>query len=290
MQRFLNSYERVTYEKLRAVTDQVGAHVFSKVRLADVIPVNNSGITDHEFSFSLKSHVDFLVTDSDQNVQFCVEFDGPTHQQPEQIRRDELKNRLLTTFNVPFMRINSRYLEEKYRGLDLLTYFVDVWFLARAFDDAQVRGQIPSDEIFDPSSILSNGLPNGKRWPYWISVDLQCDIQRMFKEHMLAQPAPSDWIGKDESGNYRCLAWVFTSAEVCVFIETGMRGHNFPAVYSAELLSQLAIYDLHEAIQKNLAGERITVSKETLEAKLADYQSRFEMRSSSCCNFPRQPG
>lgn len=287
MGRFLNSYEAVTYDKLCAITEPVGAHVFSKVRLADVISVNNSGISNEEFSFSLKSHVDFLVTDSEQDVQFCVEFDGPTHRQPEQIRRDELKNQLLKKFRVPFIRINSRYLEDRYRGLDLLTYFVDVWFLAQAFDEAQERGQIPPEEIFDPTFIISDGQPNGKRWPYWISIELQTDIQRMYKEQLIAQPAPSNWIGVDDRGNYRCLAWLFLTPETCVFIETGMRGHGFPAVYSSDLLSQLAVYDLHAAIQKALDGSAARVPRDTLESRLADYKRRFEFRCSAGCNLPR---
>lgn len=287
MDRFLNSYEAVTYDKLRAVTEPVGAHVFSKVRLADVIPVNNSGISNEEFSFSLKSHVDFLVTNSDHNIQFCVEFDGPTHRQSAQIRRDELKNQLLTKFQVPFIRINSRYLEDRYRGLDLLTYFVDVWFLAQAFNEAQERGQIPPEEMFDPTFIISDGQPNGKKWPYWISIELQADIQRMFKKHLIEQPSPSDWIGMDDRGNYRCLAWLFLTAETCVFIETGMRGHSFPVVYSSDLLSQLAVYDLHVAIRKTLDGTAAKVPREALESKLADYKLRFEFRCSASCNLPR---
>lgn len=109
MGQFLNNYERVTYDKLKAVADRVGAHVFSKVRLADVIPVNSSGISDAEFTFALKSHVDFLVTDSEQEPQFCVEFDGPRHRDEEQIKRDEIKNDLLARFDMPYMRGASRF-------------------------------------------------------------------------------------------------------------------------------------------------------------------------------------
>jgi hypothetical protein len=287
MGRFLNSYEEVTYNKLRAVTEPVGAHVFSKVRLADVIPVNNSGISNEEFSYSLKAHVDFLVTNAEQDVQFCVEFDGPTHRQPEQIRRDEIKNQLLTKFRVPFIRINSRYLEDRYRGLDLLTYFVDVWFLAQAFDEAQERGQIPPEETFDPTFIISDGQPNGKKWPYWISIELQTDIQRMFKKQLVAQPSPSDWIGTDSHGNYRCIAWLFLTPETCVFIETGMRGHSFPAVYSSDLLSQLAIYELHEKTQRAISGSVVPVSRDVLDSRLEDYKRRFEFRCSAGCNLPR---
>lgn len=287
MDRFLNSYEAITYEKLRAVSDPVGAHVFSKVRLADVIPVNNSGITNEDFSFSLKAHVDFLVTDSEQNIQFCVEFDGPTHRKPEQIRRDEIKNRLLTKFNVPFLRINSLYLDKKYRDLDLLTYFVDVWFLARAFDEAQEQGTIPPEEIFDPAFIFSDGKPESKKWPYWISIELQADIKRMCKKHLVAQPVPSHWVGVDERGNYRCIAWIFLTPESCVFIETGMRGHNFPAVSSSEILEQLAVYDLHESITRTLNGLSGAIELAAFEGRFQHYESNFSMRSSCGCNFPR---
>ncbi len=286
MDRFMNRYEEVTYDKLRAVSDPLGAHVFPKVRLADVIPVNNSGISNEEFGFSLKAHVDFLVTDAEQEVQFCVEFDGPTHRNPEQIRRDELKNQLLARFRVPFIRINSRYLEERYRGLDLLTYFVEIWFLSKAFDEAQQRGDIPEEEFFDPAFVLSDGRPNGKKWPYWLSIEHQAEIQKLFKQQLVAQPAPSHWVGTDDRGNYRCIAWLFLTSNSCVFIETGMRGHRFPAVSSADLLSQLAVYDLHVAIQRALERKVETSSRELFEARLADYERRYSMRSAFTCGAP----
>ena len=157
---FLNKYEQLTYSKIKAVAGKVGAHVFSKVRLADFLPINKSGIPASEFRFALQSHVDFLVTDSEYKSEFSVEFDGPTHTSPDQINRDQKKNNLLKRFEHPFIRINSRYLDDKYRGLDLLTYFVDVWFLAKAFYEAQSQGHIPYDEPFDPAFIISDGTPD----------------------------------------------------------------------------------------------------------------------------------
>jgi hypothetical protein len=202
MNSFLNRYETVTYDKLRAVADKVGAHVFSKVRLADVIPVNKSGISNEEFSYALKAHVDFLVTDANQIPQFCVEFDGPSHQDPVQVRRDEIKNMLFDKFDMPYVRVNGRYLDDKYRGLDLLTYFVDVWFLCIAFDEAQAAGNIPGDEIFDPSSIISDGQPNGRTWPYWLSLDLQIRIQKMYEVRTIVQPAPSHGLERIRRARY----------------------------------------------------------------------------------------
>src|ERR1019366_8219683 len=133
----LNRYEEVTYQRLRAVCEPVEAHVFPKVRLADVLPITGSDITDQQFAFSLKSHFDFVVADEKYRPQFSVEFDGPTHRTVIQIQRDRTKNELCEEFEYPLLRINARYLDRKYRGYDLLSYFVDVWYHGKAFCEAQ---------------------------------------------------------------------------------------------------------------------------------------------------------
>ncbi len=260
--------------------------MFSKVRLADVIPVNNSGISSEEFSYALKAHVDFLVTNEDQIPQFCVEFDGPSHRDPVQVRRDEIKNTLLDKFDMPYVRVNARYLEDKYRGLDLLTYFVDVWFLAIAFDDAQSAGSIPWDEPFDPTFIVTERLPDGRTWPYWLSLDLQLEIQKLHAAGRIAQRSPSHWIGEDQRSNLRCLAWLFIAEDSCVFIETGMRRHRFPAVCHSEVLSQLAVYDLYDAIRAALDGSSHPKSTEDIQLRLAHYEDSYSKCYSATCSFP----
>jgi hypothetical protein len=288
MDKFLNKYETVTYDKIKAVADKVGAHVFSKVRLADVLPVNNSGISDAEFGFALKSHVDFLVTNSEQEPQFCVEFDGPKHRDTEQVRRDEIKNGLFERFDMPYMRINARYLADRYRGLDLLTFFVDVWFLSIAFHDSQAAGHIPSDEPFDPTFILSNG--SDRSWPYWLSWNLQVKIRRLYDQGRIAQLAPSHWIGADGRGNLRCIAWLFITEDGCLFIETGMRKHRFPAVYCSEVLAQLAVYDLYDILVPALQGQKTLSPPSEVDKRLRYYQANYEMLSAASCGPPERKG
>lgn len=237
MVKFLNTYEIVTYDKIKAAADKYGANVFSKVRLRDVLPVDDSGISTYEYNYALKAHVDFLVTNSMQEPQFCVEFDGPSHRQPEQVKRDLIKNRLFERFDMPYLRIKSNYLEDRFRGLDLLTYFVEVWFIWIAFNEAQAGGHIADDEIFDPSFIYSDGSDSTRTWPYWLSWHRQIRLQRMYDKGTLAQMVPSHWIGEDKRGNLRCIAWLFVSEHECQMIETGMREHCFPAVCCSELLS-----------------------------------------------------
>ncbi len=172
--KLLNRYEEITYDKLKTACDPVGAHVFPKVRVADVVSLNGLGLTQEQFSYGLKSHFDFLVTDKEYSPLFSVEYDGEWHKRDTaQIKHDAMKGIICDRANHSLLRINSRYLEREFRGLDLLTYFVDVWFLREAFEEAQNNGGVPYDEPFDPAFIYSTGTDDGKRWPYWLSIDLQ---------------------------------------------------------------------------------------------------------------------
>jgi len=271
---FLNRYEEVTYEKLRAVCEPQNAHVFSKVRLADIFPISNSGLSDQDFRFALQSHADFLVTDSKYERQFCVEFDGPSHNEPQQITRDKQKNSLFSFFKVPLLRINSKYLEPKYRGLDLLTYFVEVWFLDRAFCEAQENGNIPFDEIFDPAFIIHDGK---EKFPYWLSLEQQVCIQKLADQKKIAQPCPSSWIGIDSNDNYRCLAWILVKPDTAVYVKTGMRSQRFHAVIPSDLLAMIAVCDLYEELKRFLSGEVRGYSKSDLKQEVDFYQQNYKL-------------
>ncbi|MCL4855520.1 MAG: hypothetical protein KJZ78_29500, partial [Bryobacteraceae bacterium] len=208
----------------------------------------------------------------------------------EQFKRDEIKNDLLARFDMPYMRINARYLEDRYRGLDLLTYFVDVWFLSIAFDEAQAAGHIPLDEPFDPSFIISDGTPGGRTWPYWLSLDLQAKIEKSYERGTVAQMSPSHWIGADQRGNIRCITWLFVTEDGCLFIETGMREHRFPAVCCSEVLSQLAVYDLYDALALALKGQRQLSSASALDARMRHYETHYELHSSASCGVRTTKG
>jgi Protein of unknown function (DUF2726) len=271
---FLNRYEEVTYEKLRAVCEPQNAHVFPKVRLADILPIDNSGLSNQDFGFALKSHADFSVIDSEQKIQFCVEFDGLSHNEPKQIRRDKQKNSLFNFFKVPLLRINSKYLEPKYRGLDLLTYFVEVWFLDRAFCEAQENGDIPFDEIFDPAFIIHDDKQN---FPYWLSLEQQVCIKKLADEKKIAHSCPSSWVGIDSNDNYRCLTWILVNPDTAVYVETCMRSQRFHAVIPSDLLPMIAVCDLYEELQRVLSCEIKGYSNLALKQKVDFYRQNYKL-------------
>jgi len=283
LKRLLNQYEEVTCEMLRAVCAPNGARVYAKVRLADIFPIEGSGISSEDFRFALQSHVDSLVVNQCCQPEFCVEFDGPTHKDPGQVCRDKRKNGLFERFDASLLRINSRYLTRKFRGLDLLTYFVEVWFLANAFYEAQENGGVPYDEPFDPASIMTDMKTPTRRWPYWLSLESQLAIQSLHKEGRVASFGCSDWIGQDKDGNYRCLAWLYVTSNAVVFAKTGMHYQRFRGVDQSDLLSMIARVDLYEELLRVLNGAKASEPPEALEMELDTFQREFTMCAMGLC-------
>ena len=240
---------------MREVAEENGAHVFIKVRLADAIPVNHSGVSDADFSFALKAHLDFLVTDADSNSLFAIEFDGPTHRTETQQKRDRQKDALMERFALPLLRINANYLHRKYRDLDLLSYFIEVWFLQDSFYTAQEAGLVPFEEDFDPKFLILHDGHSRRSFPYWLSREPEAKIRDLFKTGQIASPHPNYWIGLDDAARYRCIMWILLPGGGCCFVETGMRSQRFP-VSKSDILEQVAVFDLFEQIQSVICGVR----------------------------------
>jgi ssDNA-binding Zn-finger/Zn-ribbon topoisomerase 1 len=132
LKRMLNSPERITYARLRGVCELRGAEVYAKVRLADVLPIENSGLPQASYEFALQSHYDFLVTGWDQVPLFAVEFDGPQHGQSPQFERDAKKDELSRRFGLTLLRIRAEDLCRTEWQLDRLTELIERWFKEHA--------------------------------------------------------------------------------------------------------------------------------------------------------------
>lgn len=155
---FVNKYEEITNDILSSKCIEHGAHVFPKVRLADVFNVKFGSTEKNLFNYALKSHFDFIVYDKEFMPLFAVEVDGKYHfKDKRQIKNDKIKDDLCEKYMLPLLRINSNYLVEKFRNTCLLDWLVDIWFLREAFFAAQDNGIVPEDEIFDPYSVWYDG-------------------------------------------------------------------------------------------------------------------------------------
>lgn len=128
LKRLLNSPERITYGRLREVCARHAAEVHAKVRLADVLPIEDSGLPRTLYEFALQSHYDFVITGRNQAPLFAVEFDGPQHGDSPQAERDAKKDHLSRQFRIPLLRVRADDLSRTEWHLDRLTELIERWF------------------------------------------------------------------------------------------------------------------------------------------------------------------
>jgi len=277
LKRLLNFHEEVTHLRLRHACEQHNARVYAKVRIADTLPIDGSGISDEQYSFALRAHFDFVVTDSFHSPLFAVEFDGPSHETENQQRLDSLKNALCDRFELPLLRVKAQHLVTKFRNFDLLSWIVETWFLADAFNDAQASGIVPYDEPFDP--MMFSSLPGrNERFPMWLSVELRIKIQRLSKAGKCLDPVPSEWIGKDNDGTYRGITWIRVTEDSGVCAHSAMRSQQFPIVTS-ELLSEILVFEIHGKLEEILEGTDTPEPRRDIYARLKTYEDKYKM----CC-------
>jgi ssDNA-binding Zn-finger/Zn-ribbon topoisomerase 1 len=200
LKRMLNSPERITYARLREVCELHVAEVYAKVRLADVLPIEGSGLPKALYEFALQSHYDFVVTGSDQVPLFAMEFDGPQHAHSPQSERDAKKDELSSRFRLPLLRIRAEDLCRTEWQLDRLTERIEQWFndhteLATGDSRMELKTKCPlcGDKMvrkpskFGPflscvrypdckGSCELPGRPNRFNIPVWGKVLITCSI------------------------------------------------------------------------------------------------------------------
>ena len=275
--KILNLHEEATNQRLVEGCSTYGASAYPKVRLADVLPIENSGITNAEYSYAMKAHFDFVVCDKEKIPQFAVEFDGPLHRNSDQQERDKKKNGLCKYFGFPLLRINSNHLPKKYKEYDLLSWCVENWFLSIEFKKAQEDGHVPWDEPYDPMMFIN--LPGRKsKFPMRLASEVRLKIQKLAKQGKIVSPFISDWIGIDKNGDYHGIAWVRISEGLGVATETAMRKQQFP-VSETELLSEILCFQIIEAVEGVLEGHRKPEEYSSIMNRLENCAETFKVRS-----------
>lgn len=290
MKRLLNLSEERAKAELDAVASRHGLGVHAKVRVADVLPIEGSGVTSDLYRYALMAHFDFVVTDLDFDPRFAVEFDGPGHAAPRAKALDAKKDALCQAFGLSLLRIRSSHLPKAYSDLSLLEWIVDVYHLQRAFDDAQAGGSVPYDESFDPFFIVADSMealsdPKARRFPYWISREAALSIQRLHKQGKVAQRSTSGLIGLDKEGNRRGIEYIRVNATHGILVSSGMRAQLFP-VPLTDLLRELLLISVHDKLQRYLATGSGLTPIETIRRLHALYDARLAML---CCHSSSGP-
>ncbi|MES2765571.1 MAG: DUF2726 domain-containing protein [Bacteroidota bacterium] len=278
MKKILNATEARVNEQLKKICEEFEAHVWVKERLADVLKIENSGIDNHAYSYALKSHFDFIISDKEFIPLFGVEFDGPTHNQAASIENDKIKNQLCEKFGFPLLRIRYNYLETRARGMDFLTWLIEVWFSEQSFNEEQQAGNIPYDESFDPLAILYQSKKNGA-FPYRLSLPHAIQIEKLAKEGKCQEPVLSSMIASDKEGNLRGLGFIKVNDKGYAFAETAMRAQSFP--FASDLFDEIVQIETHGALLKILNGDGDIIAPEFLDERIKNFQNNYELRRAS---------
>lgn len=270
----LNLPESETDRRLREVCDDFDARVFAKVRVADVLPIERSGIDDLLYRYALQAHFDFVVTDDNNNPLFAVEFDGAGHSKPEAQKRDEKKNELCRLFKLSLLRINRKYLSADFSNWDLLRWFCTVFFVKQGWDQSVESGEIPyEDSIFDPM-FVSVTTKSGAR-----SLELErvarAEFGQLFRDGKIPFHV-SNWItARDGDHVLRAIAWINTSKEEGVLVETAMQHHRL-GDWVQFAVRGIVLNQLVTSVHAVLDGIEEAIASEIIDGRVEEFKRKYE--------------
>jgi hypothetical protein len=280
----------------RVVDRWPGARLCIKPRIADVLAIEGSGITDRQFSYALKAHFDFVICRHDSDKlrdmpQFAVELDGAQHRtDPAQIARDKHKNAICEHLGLPLVRARAPSLK-RVGDQALLEWLAELWFVYHSvYCGSSTRGG-DRDECEDDDS----GRPG--RFSYarvWQELDDGGDLDRFgidgpydpfaalrreFQRFVHGRKVVGVWeafAGEDEGG-VACGVIVLGLGQGRCLVAQGRCSlrHFIPAPLLAETVAlDLALVEMVELTRDYTMGR-----VEALEPSLAQAATRGLRRS-----------
>lgn len=149
LKRLSNLSEQRIHDEIVGATNDYYAHIYRKVRIADVIDI--AGLPSHLASrYALQAHFDFCICGEDHEPAFAIEFDGGGHD----TRNDARKNEIARAADLALFRIDERLLNRTRGGVTFLQYLVHTYFLGNSFLEMQEREEMDPTEPFMMSGFL----------------------------------------------------------------------------------------------------------------------------------------
>jgi hypothetical protein len=265
----VNEYEIATDVALREIGERRGVRVCPKVRIADVLKIESSGLTNEEYSYSLRSHFDFVIVDRNgAHPHFAVEFDGPRHDvDPGAILRDQLKDGICTRLGLPLLRIDAAYLHRvSWKRMTVVGWLVDLWYLQEAFHRAQALGYVPPDEDFCYWSLFEIH-ENGKLESFAIDQYVRQAFEMAARRGICLARTPEVVFTPDHSpdGYVRAYAILALPNEKYLIGSARCRVTEFTFRLGAfDLVRDLAVVDLGEKFRAYCIGGQVTAGLEDL--------------------------
>jgi hypothetical protein len=266
--KLINGREDSTRRLLNAAAQRNGAEVFAKIRIADALDMDRSGLENEFYSYGLKAHFDFVVADADHRALFAVEFDGPHHESDQvAMRNDRMKNAIARRLGLPLARVRDRHIFESARGLDYLTWLVEVFFGYEALVEAQGSGAVPVDEPLDPMMFAAVPHLSGA-FPLFVSAQARVQLQRAFNRKVIAAPCPLVLTARCADGTTVCLAIVGLTSGGLLLERSSLYLDGF-GVAPSEAAEEIAVVSLERAVANGAAAASSTAVRAAIIDLLA---------------------
>lgn len=240
---------------IRAAANKYGAETLVKVRVADALAVDGSGLPNDIYGYALRAHFDFLVVEGAQRMpQFAVEFDDPSHERPEVAARDQKKDMICRSLGLPLLRIDSTFLRRA-REATIVGWLIEVWFTEQAFYRVQDEGQIPEDEPFMYFSVLEPAA-DGRWRSLALDAEARLELARAHAEGLLRSHVPEEIKTPFyERTQAECYAVAQLDNERYLIGYAKVRGFDRFGVSASELASDLAVADLGVRLRRHREGK-----------------------------------
>jgi hypothetical protein len=285
--RILNTSEKAVNEIITVAALHHGAKVSVKLRIADVLDINNSGLSNSTYGYALKAHFDYVVTQNDV-AEFCVEFDGPGHD----ARNDDLKNAISNRFGLPLFRVQLLHLNAKPIDVTFIAWMVHNWFGFKAFQEAQRTGEIDVNEPYDLGNFLT--FPGfQKHFPFEFANRIAERINTLMKDHywflntFYEQGAAHirlrvRFFTNRENKTQACMIFIsvpdgnYVCGSASIRMEThGVSASQGPLNTLKSFVEGMAMSDLHDNLVETTAGSGAFIAnKAEIEAREQKYLSQ----------------
>lgn len=252
--KLFNPHEKASYINLTKIGIHFDVKVENKMRIADVLNINSSGLSPEEYTYALKAHFDFVIYDNEDLPLFGVELDGSLHDKDNRvIKNDILKNNICERFSFPLLRINAAFVTRKIKDLSLLSWIIEVWFLGQAFFKQQEQGFIPKDEIFDYNFVvkpfMKNGIIDGD-FAYDLSRNEVVFINKCRREGIIARVNFAAY--EDQLGFTNGIIVASIDDKKGILSRVRVKTFNFYPPSPSDIVENLVIIDIANKIKKHM--------------------------------------
>lgn len=100
--------EKLFYQTLKPIADELGLIVFAKMRIADLlyVPRNNKEYIKW-FNYIKAKHIDFILVSPEMKVKLLIEVDDKSHNGKKRQQRDEFVDKIFMQHNINILHVWS---------------------------------------------------------------------------------------------------------------------------------------------------------------------------------------